>query len=81
MFSGVFSDDVEGWRNALLKALKTQKPNKLRDTDDTLDVNIKIFLSLLFSLNLYTLVYIYIYKLPVKGLDTPTILYFYISYI
>ncbi len=36
MISGVFSADVDGWLNALFKAMKTQKSqNKLRQTDDT----------------------------------------------
>ncbi|XP_051770898.1 pleckstrin homology domain-containing family S member 1-like isoform X2 [Ctenopharyngodon idella] len=36
---GEKSDDVNGWYNALAKALKTQKPNKLQHTDDTLENN------------------------------------------
>ncbi|XP_051771667.1 pleckstrin homology domain-containing family S member 1-like [Ctenopharyngodon idella] len=36
---GENSDDVNGWHNTLVKALKTQKSNKLRHTDDTLEDN------------------------------------------
>ncbi|KAK9965727.1 hypothetical protein ABG768_004801 [Culter alburnus] len=36
---GENSDDVNGWHNALVKALKTQKSNKLRHTDDTVEDN------------------------------------------
>ncbi|XP_051770895.1 pleckstrin homology domain-containing family S member 1-like [Ctenopharyngodon idella] len=36
---GENSNDVNGWHNALVKALKTHKPNKLRHTDDTLEYN------------------------------------------
>ncbi len=28
MFSGVFSDDVDGWLNALVKVMKTHKSQK-----------------------------------------------------
>ncbi|XP_067226273.1 pleckstrin homology domain-containing family S member 1-like [Chanodichthys erythropterus] len=36
---GENSDDMNGWHDALVKAVKIQKPNKLRHTDDTLEDN------------------------------------------
>jgi len=74
MFSGIFSDDVDGW----CKALNTPKPNKWRHTFNTVEVNIKIFLFIL-SLYLYTHVTYTVYKLPVKILLKIHIIYLFSS--
>ncbi len=50
MFSGVFSDDVDGWLNALVKVMKTQKSR------NALQVNIQTSLSS----------HVCMFKLPVK---------------